>query len=55
MPVRANRVGEILRRMFNLAIRWGIRTDDPAESRCRDGAENAEGIRPGKRLLKRRR
>jgi integrase len=29
-PVRANRVGEILRKMFNLAIRWQIRTDNPA-------------------------
>jgi integrase len=28
--VRANRVGEILRKMFNLAIRWQIRTDNPA-------------------------
>ena len=26
-PVRANRVGEILRKMFNLGIRWRIRTD----------------------------
>ena len=29
-PVRANRVGEILRKMFNLAIRWRIRADNPA-------------------------
>ena len=30
-PVRAaNRVGEILRKIFNLAIRWRIRTDNPA-------------------------
>ena len=29
-PVRTNRVGEILRKMFNLAIRWRIRTDNPA-------------------------
>lgn len=29
-PIRANRVGEILRKMFNLAIRWQIRTDNPA-------------------------
>lgn len=29
-PVRANRVGEILRKMFNLAIEWGMRTDNPA-------------------------
>jgi integrase len=29
-PVRANRVGEVLRKMFNLAIRWGWRSDNPA-------------------------
>lgn len=29
-PVRANRVGEILRKMFNLAIRWQMRADNPA-------------------------
>jgi integrase len=29
-PVRANRVGEVLRKMFNLAIQWRMRTDNPA-------------------------
>ena len=29
-PVRANRVGEALRKMFNLAIEWGMREDNPA-------------------------
>lgn len=29
-PVRANRVGEVLRKMFNLAIDWGMRPDNPA-------------------------
>jgi len=29
-PVRANRVGEILRKMFNLAIKWKMRDDNPA-------------------------
>lgn len=29
-PVRANRVHEVLRRSFNLAIRWGWITDNPA-------------------------
>jgi integrase len=28
-PIRANRVGEILRKMFNLAIRWQMRPDNP--------------------------
>ncbi len=29
-PVRANRVGEVLRKMFTLAIGWGMRPDNPA-------------------------
>ena len=29
-PVRANRVGEVLRKMFNLAVEWGWRADNPA-------------------------
>jgi integrase len=29
-PVRANRVGEVLRKMFNLAIEWGWLEDTPA-------------------------
>ena len=29
-PVRANRVGEVLRKMFTLAIGWGMRADNPA-------------------------
>lgn len=39
-PIRANRVGEILRKMFNLAIRWQMRPDNPswasrASPKCR--------------------
>ena len=30
-PVRANRVGEILRKMFTLAIEWEWRADNPAQ------------------------
>lgn len=29
-PVRANRVGEIVRKLVNLAIRWQMRADNPA-------------------------
>uniref|UniRef100_UPI0040478243 tyrosine-type recombinase/integrase n=1 Tax=Yoonia sp. TaxID=2212373 RepID=UPI0040478243 len=29
-PIRANRVGEVLRKMFTLAIGWGWRSDNPA-------------------------
>lgn len=31
-PIRANRVGEALRKMFNLAVEWGMRGDNPASS-----------------------
>ncbi len=31
-PVRANRVGEVLRKMFTLAIGWGWREDNPASA-----------------------
>lgn len=29
-PIRANRVGEVLRKMFGLAVKWGMRPDNPA-------------------------
>lgn len=29
-PIRANRLGEVLRKAFNLAIEWGWRDDNPA-------------------------
>ncbi len=28
-PIQANRVAQILRKMFNLAIRWEYRADNP--------------------------
>ena len=31
-PVRANRVGEVLRKMFTLAVGWGWREDNPASA-----------------------
>lgn len=31
-PIRANRVGEVLRKMFNLAVAWKMRADNPAEA-----------------------
>lgn len=31
-PVRANRVGEVLRKMFSYAVSWGWREDNPASS-----------------------
>lgn len=39
-PIRANRVGEVLRKMFNLSVRlWKMRDDNPAEGFLRR-AEN---------------
>jgi integrase len=38
-PVRANRVVEVLRKAFNLAIRWGWRTDNPASGVHRNQEE----------------
>ncbi len=29
-PIRANRAGEVLRKMFSLAVTWKMRTDNPA-------------------------
>lgn len=29
-PIRANRTGEVLRKMFNLAVQWKMRPDNPA-------------------------
>jgi len=37
-PTQANRVAAILSKMFNLAIRWGMRTDNP----CRGVERNSE-------------
>ena len=31
-PVRANRAGEVLRKMFSLVITWKMRADNPATS-----------------------
>jgi integrase len=39
-PIRSNRTGEVLRKMFTLAISWGWRTDNPA-SGFRKRLENA--------------
>jgi hypothetical protein len=30
-PIRANRMGEVLRKMFTLAMEWAWRTDNPAQ------------------------
>jgi integrase len=33
--IRANRVGEVVRKMFNLAVRWRMRPDNPAQGFAR--------------------
>jgi integrase len=39
-PIRANRCGELLRKMFGLAVEWGMRADNPARKfRKRDEVE----------------
>jgi integrase len=38
-PVRANRIVEVVRKAFNLAIRWGWRTDNPASGVHRNHEE----------------
>ena len=38
-PVRANRVVEVLRKAFNLAVRWGWRSDNPASGVHRNHEE----------------
>src|SRR5271169_1000474 len=38
-PVRANRAVEVVRKAFNLAIRWGWRTDNPASGVHRNHEE----------------
>lgn len=38
-PVRANRVVEVVRKAFNMAIRWGWRTDNPASGVHRNQEE----------------
>ncbi|KZK78856.1 putative prophage CPS-53 integrase [Pseudovibrio sp. Ad46] len=30
-PIRANRLGEVLRKMFNLSVQWKMRSDNPAQ------------------------
>lgn len=35
-PFRANRIGCSIRKMFNLAVRWGVRTDNPASAFIRN-------------------
>ncbi len=47
-PVRANRVGAAIRKMFNLAIRWKVRTDNPAAGFIRNPEQ------PRERFLDRR-
>lgn len=47
-PIRANRVGEVLRKMFNLAVKtWHMRSDNPAEGfNRRDETERERFLSP---------
>ncbi len=60
-PVRANRAGEVIRKMFNLAVLWKMRTDNPAfafRKRPETARERFSVLRgdrtPGKRPGRRR-
>ena len=41
-PIQANRVGGIIRKMFNLAIRWELRSDNPAAGFLRNPEQPRE-------------
>lgn len=41
-PIQANRTGSMLRKMFNLAIRWGVRPDNPAAAFIRNPEQPRE-------------
>lgn len=41
-PIQANRVGGIIRKMFNLAVRWELRADNPASAFLRNPEQPRE-------------
>ncbi|CAN1517172.1 XerC Integrase [Rhabdaerophilaceae bacterium] len=41
-PVQANRIGAVIRKMFNLAIRWDLCTDNPAKAFLRNPEQPRE-------------
>jgi integrase len=51
-PVRANRVVEVMRKAFNLAIRWGWRVDNPASGVHRNHEEKRARYLSGAELIK---
>src|SRR3954451_13639995 len=50
-PVRANRMVEVVRKAFNLAIRWGWRTDNPAAGVHRNREEKRARYLSGAEIL----
>jgi integrase len=51
-PIRANRVVEVVRKAFNLAIRWGWRTDNPASGVHRNHEEKRARYLSASEILK---
>ena len=50
-PVRANRVVEVVRKAFNLAIRWGWRFDNPASGVHRNHEEKRARYLSGTQVM----
>ena len=46
-PIRANRVVEVLRRAFNLAIRWKWLSENPASGVRKNAEEKRNRLKPG--------
>ena len=51
-PVRANRVIEVIRKAFNLAIRWGWRSDNPASGVHRNHEQKRSRYLTGAEVMK---
>jgi integrase len=49
-PIYANRVGSAMRKMFSLAVRWGIRPDNPAAAYLRNPEQPRERFLDHKEL-----
>jgi integrase len=51
-PIRANRVVEVVRKAFNLSIRWGWRSDNPASGGHRNREQKRERYLSGEEITR---
>jgi integrase len=51
-PVRANRLIEVVRKAFNMAVRWGWRTDNPASGVHRNHEEKRARYLSGEEIIR---